>query len=190
MNLKTLLDKLGYSDSPNFLRRGTKALETAPDYAHIFRHAEGNPCRLQGVYTLQPPEGNGAQIVPVVYVCEADTEEFADELHRLVWNQDVVPFIIVYTPQGIKVYSGFRFQRGKRGEASGVLRQLTQFNQISSIVELFQASSIDDGQIWKKWGSKVTPEHRVYWNLLSNLRKLDRWFENHGLTGSSSCTDW
>jgi len=182
MNLKKLLDTLGYSDSPNFLRRGTKALETAPDYAHIFRHAEEKPCRLQGVYALRSPEGNGGQIVPIVYVCEADTEQAADELHRLVWNQDIVPFILVYTPYGIKIYSGFRFQAGKRGEASGVLRQLTQFNQISNIVELFQASSIDDGQIWKRWGSKVKPEHRVYWNLLGNLRKLDKWFEGHGLT--------
>jgi hypothetical protein len=181
MNLKTLLDKLGYSDSPNYLERGTKAFESAPDYGHIFRHAAGGPCRLRGVYSLCPPDHNGERLVPIVYVCEADSEQAADELHRLVWNQDVVPFIMVCTQTGIKIHSGFRYEAGARGEAAGVLRQLTTFNQIGAITDLFEAASIDDGKIWQRWGDKVTPEHRVYWKLLADLRKLDAWLRDNGL---------
>jgi hypothetical protein len=181
MNLKMLLDKLGYSDSPNYLERGSRAFESAPDYGHIFRHAAGGPCRLRGVYGLRPPNDKGERIVPIVYVCEADGEQAADKLHRLVWNQDVVPFILICTPTGVKIHSGFRYEAGARGEASGVLRQLTSFNQIGAIIDLFEAESIDDGKIWKLWGDKVTPEHRVYWKLLGDLQKLDTWLRDNGL---------
>jgi len=181
MNLKTLLDKLGYSDSPNYLERGSKAFQSAPDYGHIFRHAAGGPCRLRGVYSLRPLDDKGERLIPIVYVCEADGEQAADKLHRLVWNQDVVPFILVCTPTGVKIHSGFRYEAGARSEAGGVLRQLTSFNQIGAIIDLFEAASIDDGKIWKRWGDKVTPEHRVYWKLLADLRKLDAWLRDNGL---------
>jgi hypothetical protein len=179
MNLKALLEKLGYSESPNFLRRGDGAFDRAPDFGHIFRHAAQPPCRLQGVYSLRSPDPTG-QVVPIVYVCEADTEGAADELHRLVWNQDAVPFVLVHTPKGVKLYSGFRYRRPKHGAAEGVLQPLTAFNQVSSIVEAFEAVSIDEGRIWKTWGAKVTPQHRVYWNLLKDLRSLDAWLKKHG----------
>ncbi len=181
MNLKILLDKLGYSDSPNYLKRGGKAFQSAPDYGHIFRHAADGPCQLRGVYTLRPPRDNGERIVPIVYVCEANGEQAAEKLHRLVWNQDVVPFILVFTPTGVRVHSGFRYKAGARGEASGVLRQLTSFNQIEAIIDLFEAALIDGGNIWRRWGDKVTPEHRVYWKLLDDLRKLDAWLRDNGL---------
>jgi len=181
MNLKALLDKLGYSDSPNYLARGRDDFHSAPDYGHIFRHAADEPCRLRGVYCLRSPDTNRERLVPVVYVCEAGSEQAANKLHRLVWNQDVVPFIMVCTPTGIAIHSGFRYATGTRGEASGVLRQLTAFNQIGAITDLFEAASIDDGLIWKRWGDKVTPESRVYWKLLANLRKLDAWLRDNGL---------
>lgn len=179
MNLKVLLEKLGYSGSPNFLRRGDEAFDRAPDFGHIFRHAAQEKCRLQGVYSLRSP-GSSSQVVPIVYVCEADTERAADDLHRLVWNQDVVPFVLVHTQSGVKLYSGFRYQRPKQGATEGILQPLTSFNQIGSLVEVFQAASIDEGRIWMTWGSKVTPQHRVYWSLLKDLRSLDACLQKHG----------
>jgi hypothetical protein len=134
MNLKALLEKLGYSGSPNFLRRGDEAFDRAADFGHIFRHAAQEPCRLQGVYSLRSP-GPSGQVVPIVYVCEADTERAADDLHRLVWNQDVVPFVLVHMRSGVKLYSGFRYRRSKQGATEGILQQLTSFNQIGSIVD-------------------------------------------------------
>jgi hypothetical protein len=179
MNLTTLLEKLGYSGSPNFLWRGDKAFDRAPDFGHIFRHAAEEPCRLRGVYSLRSSDPSG-QVVPIVYVCEAETELAADDLHRLVWNQDVVPFVLVYTPSGVKLYSGFRYHRPKHHATHGILQPLTSFNQLGNILETFQAASIDEGRIWKAWGSKVTPQHRVYWNLLKNLQILDTWLQKQG----------
>lgn len=191
MRVDELLDTLGYRESPNFLDRRRPGLQTAPDFEHIFRRAEGPPGRegvgLQGVYTLRPfSETGNSGIVPVVYVCRASSERQADDIHRLVWNQDVVPFLIVHTPTGLKLYSGFRHGRSPSGRVDGVLKALTDFNRVADLVEDFHAGSIDSGHIWRKRGKDVTPEHRVDWKLLGNLRTLDRWLCSTGLKKETS----
>ena len=55
-------------------------------------------------------------MTPIVYVCQADDETQAGEIHRLVWNQDIAPFLIVVTPQTIRLYSGFLYEHEASGE--------------------------------------------------------------------------
>jgi hypothetical protein len=186
MQLKGLLTKLGYQDSPNFLRAADPHTQTVPDYGHVFRKATTSPGPgLHGVYVLRPDQIGtkpGNSVVPVVYVCEAQTESDAEEIHRLVWNQDIVPFIIVYSPQGVRLYSGFRYRRssagGTGGLQEGVLRALTSFNRSNDWVEGFSAEAIDSGAIWRQWGKAVEPEQRLERSLLRNLRELDEWLRN------------
>jgi hypothetical protein len=181
MELAYFLDALGYSDSPHFLRRGTAALRTAPDFGHVFRNASRKPCNLEGVYTLRrTPDSRTEPLVPVVYVCRADSENAASKIHELVWNQDVVPFLLVHSPQGVRLYSGFRCQPQKKGVERGVLKVLTQFNQVSELIDSFHADAIDNGKLWRDKGGEVTPETRVDWKLLANLQKLDHWLRRQG----------
>ncbi len=181
MDLASLLDELGYSDSPHFLRRGTAELSTAPDFGHVFRKATREPCHLEGVYTLRRTHDSKTEpLVPVVYVCRADSEKAADKIHSLVWNQDVVPFLLVSSPHGLRLYSGFRCQPQKHGLERGVLRALARFNEVSELAESFHSDAIDSGKLWRDWGRHVTPETRIDWKLLGNLRKLDRWLQKNG----------
>ena len=181
MDLTIFIEKLGYADSPHFLRRGSAELRTAPDFGHIFRKATGKPCNLEGVYTLQrTPKSKTETIVPVVYICSAASEVAAAQIHQLVWNQDVVPFILVHSPQGIRLYSGFRCQPRKNGLERGVLRALVEFNEVLELAESFHADAIDSGKLWRDWGPQVTPETRIDWKLLDNLRKLDKWLRHDG----------
>ncbi len=114
MILAAFLDKLGYADSPHFLRRDTAAFSTAIDFGHVFRKATNPKCGLEGVYALgRKSESQTESVVPVVYVCHVDTDAAAKMVHRLVWNQDVVPYIIVHSPEGVRLYNGFKY--GKEG---------------------------------------------------------------------------
>jgi hypothetical protein len=186
MQVTELLNELGYRDSPNFLRKRQGAFESAPYFGHIFRRARAN-LGLEGVYALRSdPEAATGTVVPLVYVCRAPSEEDANDLHRLVWNQDVAPFVIVHTPSGVKLYSGFRHSRSQKGEQSGVLQALTDFNKLSTLIEEFGAKSIDTGNIWRHRGKDVTPEDRVDLKLLANLRKLDRLLRENGLMQEQS----
>jgi hypothetical protein len=171
-----LIQELGYDDSPNFLTG--KALTGVPSFAHIFRRAERH-CGLAGVYALRQdasrPDGS---LVPVVYVCEAESEEAAQQVHRHVWNQDVVPFVIVRTPQNVRIYSGFGYrERAETPErtASRILNEAVTANDIGAkLVRSFHAERIDDGTLWREKGAYVTPGMRVDWRLLDNLDRLGR----------------
>jgi len=106
-----IIEALGYHRSPHFLRHDADSFGRAPGFGHIFRKAK-ETCGLQGVYTLSDrPAAQADAVVPVVYVCAAESEDDADAIHRRVWNQDVVPFLIVETPRCVRLYSGFRYAR-------------------------------------------------------------------------------
>jgi hypothetical protein len=181
MQLAEVLDKLGYQDSPNFLRSGTADFRSAADYGHIFRRAAEAPCALKGVYVLrEPPQQRSRPIVPVVYVCEARSDTDANKIHRLVWNQDVVPFLIVNTRDTVRLYSGFRHKNTPKDFERGVIRVLQDFRNATDVVEGFHADSIDNGRLWRQWGREVAPTERVDWKLLDNLKTLDGWLQNKG----------
>lgn len=170
MLLDELLDKLGFTDSPFYLRKGTRSFATAANVGHILRAATKPECGLVGAYILSDIDDTGSAPTPVVYVCKANTEADADEVHRLVWNQDITPFVIVYTPKGIKFYSGFEYSHGGNGH----LTPLLAFNEASKTVKKFHASEINSGRFWKEWSSRLKPDCRVNWKLLDNLKNLDK----------------
>ena len=178
MQLPELLDALGYSTSGNFFQRGTAAFERAPDIGHILRTAaRRQACRLEGVYALRPFNDEGSP-VPVVYVCEADDLAAADEIHTRVWNQDIVPFLLVRTRAGLRLYSGFKCNDTESGEREGILEPLIQFNEVADRLAEFRADAIDSGELWRKRGEDVQPDKRAYWSLLENLKQLAEKFRD------------
>jgi len=178
--VEELLRSLGYDEEPNFLQVGSRELETAPAYGHVFRRA-ADTLGLRGVYVLKAEPSSQDPLVPVVYICEAKNEQEADEVHRLVWNQDVVPFLLVNSPTEIRLYSGFSHPRYTSQATQEVPRVLRRFNDVSQLVEEgFDAESINNGTIWKNWGQHVRPEERVDWRLLDNLRRLDKSLRGKG----------
>jgi hypothetical protein len=101
MTLDDLLIALGYQGSPQFLRRGDGRFESEPGLGHIFRRSadkvEGKKrWKVEGVYGLRDINSSPERFVPIVYVCTADDESAALELHKKVWNQDVVPYVLVH----------------------------------------------------------------------------------------------
>lgn len=173
MNAQELIQHFGYAYSNAFLH-GT-ALDKAVEHAHIFRKARES-CGLQGVYTLK---NNNQNNVPLVYVCEVTDDKEADIIHRRVWNQDIVPFLLLVSPNHIRLYSGFEYQESKEDRA---LHIVSTINHALEELDAFKAESIDDGRVWRsQWGDQVRPENRVDWKLLAELEKLGRWLVNNGL---------
>jgi hypothetical protein len=179
MELNSVLNLLSYSDSPNFLVG--KSLELDRDFGHIFRKAQAE-CRLHGVYLLNAsPFDKSQSNVPVVYVCEADSEVEAREIHRKVWNQNAVPFLLVVSPSAIRLYPGFSYQRETPGDPlKGALRVLEDFNVAVTHLSALHAESINSGSVWKELGSAVSSDKRVDLRLLANLRDLNDWLRKDG----------
>jgi len=178
MTLAELLNRLGYSESENYLRRTQDDFGRAPDYGHVFRKAAAEPCNLQGVYALKGP--NAA--IPAVYVCDVESDSQALDVHRLVWNQGVVPFIIINSPTTVRVYPGFC--RGVSGTNSKSIQTVhREFDKASleTITKTLGATAVDTGATWRSWGRFILPEHRIDWRLLDSLRRLDIWLQKRGL---------
>lgn len=170
MNSHQLIEKLGYSKSPAFLQG--KRLREHHGYSFLFTQAEQEDrCNLKGVYTLKPPEQSvpGSSLTPVVYVCEADNEAKAREIHRRVWNQNIVPFLIVVTPKSIRLYSGFEYDRNQRDEER-VLRIARTTNEVLCELSPFTSEAIDSGEIWDQYAPRTNS--RVDRHLLKNLDNL------------------
>lgn len=126
MQLEGLLKTFGYADSPNLLKAGQRELETSPALGHVFRLATAK-LGLQGVYALRPPSSpSNEPIIPIVYVCSADSEDRADLTHRLIWNQDVVPFLLVQTPDCLKSTPAFIMASVVEVRRMGFYRPYTQ----------------------------------------------------------------
>ncbi len=170
MNINEFTKLLGYNDSPSYLPKSN--FNRYPGHSHIFRRAE-KECSLHGVYILG---GNGNDtIIPVVYICEAENEEDAANLHKRVWNQNVVPFLLISTPKTFRLYPGFKYNSElEENDTQPILKISKTANQVLGQLSEFKASAIDIGYIWKKWGKEVSSEARVDRRLLSTLKKLGK----------------
>lgn len=187
MDIQDLLHCLDYSESPYFLT-GSR-LNTYPAYSHTF-HLAKQKCGLQGVYTLSAGDTNQAlsqSAIPVVYVCKADTEEEAVNIHKLVWNQNTAPFLLVESPKYFRLYPGFRYDvRAKAKKNQEILRISKDANEVLAKLADFKADAINSGIIWEKWGKDASPETRVDTKLLRDLKALSAWFRGQGLKRHSA----
>ena len=141
-------------------------------YSFFFAQAEKEDhCNLKGVYALldSPDKLSGSSLTPVVYVCEADNETEAGKIHKRVWNQNIVPFLIIVTPRNIRLYSGFEYSH-KQSDEERVLEVAKSATEILSKLSALKAESIDSGDIWKQ--RPISVEGRVDRHLLVDLKKL------------------
>jgi len=182
MDIDHLISCLNYTDSPYYL--SGKRLYEHPGYSHIFRLAS-EKCNLHGVYTLKTQERNYPSheaIIPVVYVCEADTEQQAREVHRLVWNQNIVPFLIVLSPKTIRLYPGFNFDpRLSEDEDQSILEVAKKTSEVMEKLSDFTSDSINRGDLWTNIKKEIPQNKRVDRRLLGSLRSLSTWLRSNGL---------
>ena len=182
MNSEELISCLNYDDSPFFL--SDTHLYEHPGYAHTFRLSR-EKCGLQGVYTLKTSEETHPHqvVVPVMYICKADSEQQAREFHRLVWNQNIVPFLIVLTTKNIHLYPGFNFNT-KLNESKNqtILEVANDINAAMESLSDFKADAIDRGILWQNREKEISQNRRVDRVLLRNLNSLSSWLRDNGLS--------
>ncbi len=138
-------------------------------------------CRFHGTYVLQEKAGSPA--VPIVHVFEAESDATAKKIHGMIWNQNLVPFIIVVSRSTVRVYPGFSFSRTE--DKSLVAVAATAVDLLSQL-EAFSASAIDEGTIWRRWGHAVDPTSRVDETLLRDLKSLDKHLQQDGVSREAS----
>ena len=187
MDINELLTCLDYYDSPYYLSESR--LDDFSGYSHVFRLSR-RECGLHGVYALCENDKNQAlrkSIIPMVYICEARSEEEATKFHKLVWNQNIVPFLLVSTPKCFRLYPGFKFNTtiGLKKDQN-ILEVAKTANDVFSKLSDFKADSINNGTIWANWEQYVNPDERVDQVLLKSLNELGGWLRTQKLTKNTA----
>lgn len=111
--LKRLLSRLGYLTDPDY-RTSIDPRDTS-----LFRHSLDTAFERIGVIGALCPRAPLAgetqfaiaeRRLPVVYVVTAADENEADERHRAIWSQSIVPQILMVTPAGFTLRNGFDYR--------------------------------------------------------------------------------
>ena len=186
MDADGLIDQLGYRAAAGFLDESR--WHEATEHAHVFRHT-AEACRaptvrgrFRGIYMPgDAPARGAARDDPGGLRRRGAGRTRGDAVHRMVWNQAVVPFLVVCTPEGVRLYSGFDYEpdwstlpeapRSQRG----VLEAAIAFEDVAVKLESFRAQRIDDGGLWAGWGDRIDPSRRVDVRLLGHLAELGEW---------------
>ncbi len=174
------LSTLGYDTSPNFLGVDQFSGRAFHGHEHMYRKAQ-QACGLQGVYLLADPKN--AHETPVVFYCKANDDCEAATIRKKLWNQGLVPFLLIETPSKLRLYSGFRKPPSSRESLQDdALEVCEDLNEVMTRLTSFRADAIDSGEIWSKWGDSVHSNERVDWTLLEELEKLGKELRRCGLT--------
>ena len=164
-----LCKALDYTDSPTFKRFGSVGLGHEDlNFAHLFERA-AKSCNLMGVYSCQAHAGS-SDSVPIVYVCEAETEDEAKKIHQSVWNQNIVPFLLVVSKGVVRIYNGFGFDPDKRDPLDTI-----PWDVIQEKLKALTRKSIDTGEVWYSdlWkNGPAAPSNRLDVRLLESLNTL------------------
>ncbi len=179
LDLRTLLELLGYNDSPHFRK---KESDFEPESVHLFRLAkertQGQKYKVKGFYVFNTSgtDDTPSTTRPAVCAAEAATVEDARKLHKHIWNLGNVPFLLVRLPDQIRVYSGFRYDDEATPIVKGKSESKTKLREVLSD---FTAASIDSARIWQAQRERLDTQYRVDTRLLANLSELAQALSKH-----------
>lgn len=108
--VRQLIDRLGFTDDEDYVVE-PEGLPTSQT-SHSLRSAF-ETMGVVGAFCPKSTLGIGSdRAIPVLYLAVTD-DEGRDAVHRKVWSQSVVPYLLLATPSGFEVRNGFDY-RGTR----------------------------------------------------------------------------
>ncbi|MCW2393548.1 class I SAM-dependent DNA methyltransferase [Sphingobium sp. B11D3A] len=133
----TLIERLGYTQETGWI--------ASCDFHRLANHRfaleqASAETPIHGAFCLLRPGPNGElSSTPLVYVALADGTVEAQEVHRKVWSQGLVPFLLVATPDEVIVCPGFSYSQR---DWNGLVHRFPW-----SVIEELPASPLDPGRL-------------------------------------------
>ena len=121
--------------------------------------------------------------IPVIYFKEMKSvdEDRIIDLHRKIWNEGSVPFLILILPTEIRVYNTFVPTQKDKSEfnENALVKTLTLYQKAHENINLikrelteFSRHEVETGEFWKKESLKFGKAKKIDTYLLSNLKML------------------
>lgn len=162
-----LLQRLGYSDDPDFIVPGTPV--SAVHLRHSLETAF-ETMAVVGALCLRSHFADGRETAtPVVYVVVAKDADEADARHRAIWSQSIVPLILVATPEYVQLRNGFDYRRGR----SAAVSWSDCAAGLPPALAPLRIASLRSASGWRDFA--ITSHGRIDNRLHKDIRALSEW---------------
>jgi len=114
------------------------------------------------------------------------------DIHKKIWNQGKVAFLLVESPVEIRIYNCYEKpikaeQEDRKIEELELFKASKQAEKdLETLLDVFGMVSIETGEFWKnnKYSQKLNHQRRVEQALMANLKETRLKLKNKGLDGS------
>jgi hypothetical protein len=170
---RALATTLGYTGDPGYFT--PELWEKIPNYRHAMQQALTTMSVVGCFGFLSAAYADRMRYTPVVYIAAVTTAEAADDVHRMVWSQGIVPLLLIATPVGVQLREAFHFHRGTAYETLAWDAVLADDGPPSSIAHLL-ARRLRGSLAWKDFAP--APTERVDSRLLGSVQGLSYSIQN------------
>lgn len=178
-----LLTRLGYTPTAGYVN--SSLLNQIPNYRFAVSQALKD-MRLVGVFGLWSNLNSGIDCVkkhfrPLVYVSDAPNDEAAKEIHKRVWSQGLVPFVLILSPSGVWSCKGFSFSSHHWEQSARKINWSDcRHAVLPDELNHFKASRLRSSLAWRQVTNetdlRMQRTQQVDSKLLSNLQRLSKIF--------------
>lgn len=166
-----VLHVLGYETSRGYVP-STRFAEIPHARRTLLAAAQMGVQGCFGIWTY-PGSPTTRRFFPLVYVAVSPDEDVT-AIHRSVWNQSVVPFLLVLTPTAIVACDGFSFSRARDGSVHRGERFRIALSEVGDTIPAalspYESRSLESSLAWRDRAVDVTG--RVDHRLLENIANL------------------
>ena len=192
-----ILDRLGYTPNAGWI----DASEFANLTTHRFAMLQATQdMSVLGAFCLKSSCSRTQPVVtPLVYVARAEDSKNAEEIHRRIWSQGLVPFAIIVIPEHVIVCPGFSYTRKNwtsnthwfdRKDIESLpsdVAAAVPINHSAAAIWDLRAVRLRTSLFWRE--HEVEVDRRIDRRLLSNLDGLSRMLiEGKGVSSALSPT--
>lgn len=175
-NVDLLLRRLGYSPATGYAY--STDFVKLPSHRFAISQAQAQ-MSVFGVFGLRIPSAldkNKQRFAPLVYLAEAQNDEHARDIHKKVWSQGLVPFLLILTPAGIWTCSGFSFssQNWRQKYADHLTWAEATTNKELPQIDRYKSTRLRSSLAWRDFA--LNPRERIDARLLDNLEILSKIF--------------
>lgn len=175
---ESLLYDLGYLGQPGFIDINSEQLKTIGKNRFILDAANKTMGVIKcfGFWELGN-DGSNRSFTPLVYIAKSDSFNGAELIHRKVWSQGGVPFLLIFVEEAALYCNGFSYSSKTWREDIDVISLIS--NQFSAVSHL-KAFKLKSSITWRDYA--IDSRARVDVKLLDNLESLNAIFTN-GISG-------
>ena len=170
--LNKLLEVLEYKHSRGYI--AAKDFHSINSYKYVLLNAKER-MKVIGAFGIWTQHRNNQQhFTPLVYIAAAKDKTEVNDIHKSVWNQSFVPYLLIITPLDIRVLNGFMYSpkhhnKSQRGEIEIIpLNELD--NNSNNTLRNYSSRKLQSSLHWRDHAIDVSG--KVDYSLLKNLGNL------------------